>query len=108
MIRKLANLSLVLLTIILALAIYIIVKKPEVVYIFDREKQLMDSLALINSRLDSSQKRVAAIQAQYDSLSNIEQEVIYNTREKIKFIYTTATPSQLDSIIRSAWKPRHY
>lgn len=69
-----------------------------------REKELRDSIHLLQSQVDSSHIRQAKLEAAYDSMLNIEPTIIYETREKIKFIYLEANATQLDSIIRTKSK----
>lgn len=71
-----------------------------------REKELRDSISLLQKQADESRLRQSRLQASYDSLLCVEPKIIYQTREKIKFIYTEATPHQLDSIIRAKSKRR--
>jgi hypothetical protein len=70
----------------------------------DYEKSLRDSISTLSAEIDSSHVRQAKLQSKIDSLSSVETKVITTTHDKINFIYSTATPSDLDSIIRSAWK----
>lgn len=97
--------SILILVIVILLAV-IYFRKPDDVIQSDREKILKDSVALLQTRIDSSHVRQAKIQKAYDSLLSIEPTVISKTRDKIKFIYTVATPDDLDSIIRSNWKTK--
>ena len=95
---------LVMIGIILILAAVIIFRKPTMTVITGREKQIVDSLSLLQSQLDSSKVRVSNLQRSYDSLSSLEPGVIYRTHDKIKFIFSDATPDDLESIIRTNWK----
>ncbi len=97
-----------LLLLIFLLLVYIILKNPQLLYISDKEKELRDSIVLLRSNIDSSVVRQAKIQHQYDSLLLIEPGVIYSNHEKTKFIFNTASPTQLDSIIRAAWGIKRY
>jgi len=97
-----------LLLLVFLLLLYIIVKNPKLIFIGDKEKELRDSIVLLRSNVDSSVVRQAKIQHQYDSLLLIEPGVIYSNHEKTKFIFNTASPDQLDSIIKSVWGKRHY
>lgn len=90
--------------IILILAAIIIFRKPTMTVISGREKQIVDSLALLQSQLDSSEIRVTNLQRGYDSLNSLEPGVIYRTHDKVKFIFSDATPDDLDNIIRANWK----
>lgn len=93
--------------IILVLSGIVILREPKQVIINDNEKILRDSIALMQREIDSSHVRQIKLQSSYDSLLNIEPEIRYRTNEKIKFIYSTASPAQLDSIIRANWKTQH-
>ena len=95
---------LVMIGIILILAAIIIFRKPTMTVITGREKQIVDSLALLQSQLDSSEIRVTNLQRGYDSLNSLEPGVIYRTHDKVKFIFSDATPDDLESIIRANWK----
>lgn len=95
---------LVMIGIILILAAIIIFRKPTMTVISGREKQIVDSLALLQSQLDSSEIRVTNLQKAYDSLNSLEPGVIYRTHDKVKFIFSDATPDDLDNIIRANWK----
>lgn len=69
-----------------------------------KELRLRDSISYLQKEIDASRLRQGQLQHAYDSMLLIEPQVIYKTREKIKFIYGDATPDQLDSIIRTNWK----
>ncbi len=69
-----------------------------------REKALRDSIAYLQKRIDSSHVRQDKLERAYDSVCNLEPQIKYKTREKIKFIFSSATPDELDSIIRAAIK----
>lgn len=97
-----------LLILVFLLGSYIILKNPSVLYISDKEKELRDSLVLLQSNLDSSLVRQVKIQHQYDSLQAIEPGIIYRNHETTKFVFNTASPTQLDSIIRAAWGIKRY
>jgi len=81
-------------------------KDPIVTFSSD-EKRLRDSIFVLQKEIDASHIRQNKLQQGYDSMLNVEPTIIYNTREKIKFIYTDATPSQLDSIIRTKSKRKY-
>lgn len=72
-----------------------------------RDQIRKDSLELLKRQIDSSHVRQEKLQHDIDSLSSLDLIIIYRTHEKIKFINTTATPSQLDSIIRATWDNGH-
>lgn len=75
----------------------------------EKEKALRDSIKLLQAQIDSSHTKQLKLQSAYDSMLNIEPEIIYKTREKIKFIYIEANATQLDSIIRTkAKRKRRY
>lgn len=95
----------VMIALILILLAIIIFRKPDVITVDNgHEKVLQDSLILMKNQVDSSHVRQTKIQNSYDSLLLIDPQVQYRTHEKIKIIYSTATPNQLDSIIRANWK----
>ena len=97
---------------VLLVFIMVYLDKPEPVTTSPskRELELKDSIRLLQSRIDSSKARQVQLEHAYDSLLKIEPTIIHDTREKIKFIYTEATPSQLDSIVfsKSKRKPRYH
>ena len=95
-----------LILIILILSGVIIFREKQPVIDVDHEKALRDSISMLSAQIDSSHVKQARLKAQIDSLSSLETTVITKTHEKIKFIYSTATPAALDSIIRSAWKTK--
>lgn len=70
------------------------------------EKRLRDSISILQKEIDAGHVRQEKLQHDYDSMLHVEPIIIHETREKIKFIYTEATPNQLDSIIRTKSK-RH-
>lgn len=92
---------------ILVLAGILILREPKQVIINDNEKILKDSIVLMQRQIDSSHVYQIKLQSSYDSLLNVEPQIRYKTNEKIKFIYSTASPAQLDSIIRANWKTQH-
>jgi hypothetical protein len=80
-------------------------KSQEAVVSFSSEEQrLLDSISILQKEIDASHIRQNKLQHGYDSMLNVEPIIINQTREKIKFIYTEATPSELDSIIRTKSK----
>lgn len=89
---------------IIALLAIIIFRQPTVTVVSGKEQIYKDSLALMQKEVDASHIRQAKLQGSYDSLLLIDPQVQYRTHEKIKIIYSTATPNQLDSIIRANWK----
>lgn len=95
-----------LILIIIGLTVALFLKKTETIIKSDNEQRLRDSIALLQKQIDSSHVRQSRLQVSYDSLLTVEPKVIYITREKIKFIFSDATPHQLDSIIRTKWKTR--
>lgn len=94
------------LVVILIIQQAIIVFRKPVVEVSGQEKILLDSIKTLDKNLEMSRIRERRIQSQYDSLQAIEPHIITNTRDKVKFIYSTATPDELDSIIRTAWKTK--
>lgn len=73
----------------------------------DKERQLKDSISTLNREIELSKVREQKLKHEYDSMLTIEPTIIYKTREKIKFVYTEASPNQLDSIIRKGSKRKH-
>jgi hypothetical protein len=67
-------------------------------------EELRDSLAILHHDISESHSRQLKLQSSFDSLQSVDQQVIYRTREKIKFIFNTSDPSILDSLIRSNWR----
>lgn len=96
----------ILLIIIMILSGMIIFRNNQASEFTDNTKALKDSISTLYKRIDSLHVRQAKLKAKIDSLSSIEATVITTTHDKIKFIYSTATPADLDSIIRSAWKTK--
>jgi hypothetical protein len=97
--------SVMILIIIILLAV-IYFRKPDVTIQSDRERVLQDSIAVLQTKIDSSHARQDRLQRSFDSLVAIDPIVISKTRDKIKFIFSTATPDELDSIIRTTWKTK--
>lgn len=91
------------LVIIIILSGIIIFKKPEIL-IAAPDESWKDTIANLHKEIKISHLRQTQLQNSYDSLSNLEPRVITRTHDKIKFIYSTATPDDLDSIIRTNWK----
>lgn len=96
----------ILLTIIVFLGAVLIFKKNPETGVNDKERILRDSIAILQKDISLSQERQTKIQKDFDSLQSIDQQVIYRTREKIKFIFNTSDPSILDSLIRSNWRTK--
>jgi hypothetical protein len=69
-----------------------------------KELLLRDSISILQKEINASHERQTKLQNSYDSMLMIEPQIIYKTREKIKFIYSDASTNQLDSIIRTNWK----
>jgi hypothetical protein len=107
-VKKIYNVSVII--IIIGLLGVIVFREPEMIVKPDNEKVLRDSIALLQTTIDSSRFRQTRIQASYDSLLHLDPQILYRTHEKYKFIYSVATPTQLDSIIRTNWKTNlgHY
>lgn len=93
----------VLVLVIIAQTAVIIFRKDIFVDTNDREEVLRDSIKVLQTRFDESLVRESKLESIIDSLNSLDAEVIIRNRDKIKFIYSTATPKQLDSIIRSNW-----
>lgn len=106
MIKKIETISVIILILGLgALAIYNF-NKDKVIdnSINSKEIRLQDSIIRLNREITMSHLKQVLLEKQYDSLLTLDPHVITRTNEKIKFIYSTATPNQLDSIIRTTWK----
>ena len=89
--------------IILLLIIMLIYYPKSNQNVFD-DSNLRDSIKLLQNQIDSSKIKQQILENQYDSLLALPPKIKYKTNEKIKFIYYDASPSDLDSIIRSNWK----
>lgn len=94
--------------VILSLIVFIVFRPTATVVSSDKEKQLRDSLVLLESNINTSLARQHQLQNQYDSLNAIGPGIIYRNHETTKFIFNTASPTQLDSIIRAAWSIKRY
>ena len=92
--------------VIIILSAVLIFRKPEEVIITGKEQILKDSIALLQTNLDSSVSRETRLQKSYDSLMTLDPIIINRTRDKVQFILTDATPDELDSVIRTAWKTK--
>lgn len=96
----------ILLLVIIGLLLVIFLRKPEVVHDDSAEKVLRDSINVLHKNVEESHQRQESIQRQFDSLSALGPKTIYRTREKIKYIFDTRNPDDLDSIIRATWKTK--
>jgi hypothetical protein len=96
---------LILLITIAILSLKLINNRVEVTTELD-DKNLKDSIAVLNDKLNKSFAKELELLKENDSLKSIEQQVIYRTNERIKFIFSTTDPSVLDSIIRAGWKTK--
>lgn len=94
----------VFLIIIIILLMIIFLRKPVVVEDDSAEKALRDSITVLHKSIEESHKRQVYLEQQFDSLSAIGPQIIYKTREKIRYIFDTHDPDELDSIIRASWK----
>jgi hypothetical protein len=95
----------ILLIAIAILSLKLINNRVEVTTELD-DKNLKDSIAVLNDKLNKSFAKELELLKENDSLKSIEQQVIYRTNERIKFIFSTTDPSVLDSIIRAGWKTK--
>lgn len=91
------------LIIIMILGAIIIFRKPETIQLPPNEAW-KDSVTMLHKEIKLGHIRQNKLKKSYDSLSSLEPRIITRTHDKIKFIYSTATPDDLDSIIRSNWK----
>jgi hypothetical protein len=96
----------ILVAIILTLSLIVLFRNNQVLDYMKTEKDLKDSISALSVEIDSSHARQARLERQLTGLSTIETQVIIKTHDKINFIYSNATPSELDSIIRSTWKTK--
>lgn len=96
----------ILVTIIIILSSVIVFRNQELETYKKGDKDLRDSISKLSVQIDSSHARQARLEAQIDILNHTEAKVISKTHEKIQFIYSTATPDELDSLIRSNWKSK--
>jgi len=96
----------VLFLIIIVLSAILIFRKPEIIEVSNQEQIYKDSVLLLQKNIELSHIRQDSIQKAYDSLLNIDPQVINRTREKIHYILTDATPTELDNIIRTNWKTK--
>ena len=92
--------------VIIVLIAIIIFKKPDIVTLENNDKLYKDSIALLQKQISNSESKIKVYQTKYDSVCNLEPKIVYRTHEKINFIITTATPDELDSIIRATWKTK--
>jgi cell envelope opacity-associated protein A len=95
-----------LLLIIIVLSAILIFRKPQIIEISNQEQIYKDSVLLLQKNIELSHIRQDSLQKAYDSLLTIEPQVINRTREKVHYILTDATPTELDSIIRTSWKTK--
>lgn len=96
--------------IILILAgLYIFRKDVIIDYVGDPNKPLYDSIAKIQEEKVELKAAYDVIAKQYDSLLSKDVDIKIKYHDKIKFIYSDASISELDSIIRSRnkGKSRH-
>lgn len=84
----------------------IIFRKPEQIVVSGQDQILKDSISILQRDIDSSIMRQNKIQKAYDSILNIEPIIINKTHDKVHFIFSNATPDDLDSIIRANWKTK--
>lgn len=97
------------LIIIILAGVYIFKKDVIVDYIEDPNQPLYDSIAKIQAEKVELKAAYDVKAKQYDSLLNKDVEIKIKYRDKIKFIYSDASISELDSIIRARnkGKSRH-
>ena len=103
---KAIHILIVILLIIIAILSWKIINNPNEVTTELGDQNLKDSIAVLNDKLNKSFAKELELIKENDSLESIEQQVIYRTNEKIKFIFSTTDPSVLDSIIRAGWKTK--
>ena len=103
---KAIHILIVILLIIIVILSWKIINNPNEVTTELGDQNLKDSIAVLNDKLNKSFAKELELIKENDSLESIEQQVIYRTNEKIKFIFSTTDPSVLDSIIRAGWKTK--
>jgi hypothetical protein len=78
----------VLFLIIIILSAILIFRKPQIIEVSNQEQIYKDSVLLLQKNIELSHIRQDSIQEAYDSLLNIDPQVINRTREKVTlFIY---------------------
>jgi hypothetical protein len=88
-------------------AFIIIFKKQELVsYLGDPNKPLYDSIDNLHKEIVDVHIELDNQHKKYDSLLGVDKGIIIKHDEKIKFIYSAASTSDLDSIIRTAIKAK--
>jgi hypothetical protein len=103
---KAIHILIVILLITIAILSWKLINNPVDVTTELGDQNLKDSIAVLNDKLNKSFAKELELIKENDSLKSIEQEVIYRTNERIKFIFSTTDPSVLDSIIRAGWKTK--
>lgn len=103
---KAIHILIVILLIVIAILSWKLINNSDKVTTELGDQNLKDSIAVLNDKLNKSFAKELELIKENDSLESIEQQVIYRTNEKIKFIFSTTDPSVLDSIIRAGWKTK--
>jgi len=103
---KAIHILIAILVLIIAILSWKLINNPVEVTTELGDQNLKDSIAVLNDKLNKSFVRELELVKENDSLESIEQQVIYRTNERIKFIFSTTDPSVLDSIIRAGWKTK--
>jgi hypothetical protein len=103
---KAIHILIVILLIVIAILSWKLINDSDEVTTELGDQNLKDSIAVLNDKLNKSFAKELELIKENDSLESIEQQVIYRTNEKIKFIFSTTDPSVLDSIIRAGWKTK--
>lgn len=103
---KAIHILIVILLIVIAILSWKLINNSDEVTTELGDQNLKDSIAVLNDKLNKSFAKELELIKENDSLESIEQQVIYRTNEKIKFIFSTTDPSVLDSIIRAGWKTK--
>ena len=94
--------------VLLLILITILIYRKDLIqsYIGDPSKPLYDSIARLHDEVKVVHAKLDLKNKEYDSLLTIDKEIKYIHDEKIKFIYSTATTSDLDSFIRTGIKTK--
>lgn len=85
---------------------YIFRKETIVDFIGDPNKPLYDSINKLHDEIVEVHIQLDNEHKKYDSLLAVDDHIQIKYHDKIKFIYSTASISDLDSIIRAGYKSK--
>ncbi len=85
---------------------YIFRKDTILDFIGDPNKPLYDSIGKLHEEIVEVHIQLDNEHKKYDSLLAVDDHIEIKYHDKIKFIYSTASISDLDSIIRTALKAK--